>query len=176
MGFVANTAERGGEAMVAICTRSAYVDLTLLRVYWLDKETHPGTLLPLGHGQHDITRLAINLVFLALRRKGKFEILEERQNYDLHFKNTANNVNRPIVAQSVRVLTRTASRYTHECRSLKISKIRRRQIGRVSLMRTEAHPAERHQPSAVEMSAYSRVAKEPNVGRRFLEFPFSLWI
>jgi hypothetical protein len=41
-----------------------------LTVYWLDNET----LLSLGHGQHDVTRLAINLGFLALRRKEKNQI------------------------------------------------------------------------------------------------------
>ena len=43
-------------------------------------------------------------------------------------------------------------------------------------MRTEAHPAETLQSSAVESNAHSRVAKEPNVGRPFLEFAYPPWI
>ena len=62
-------------------------------VYGLDKETHPNTPLPLGHGYHSVTRLAINLCFLILRRQRKFKILEERQDYDLHLQNSVNNVN-----------------------------------------------------------------------------------
>lgn len=69
-----------------------------LTVYRLDQETHPDALLSLSHRQHDVTRLAIHL--LALRRKGKFKFLEERQNYDLHFKNSVNNVNRRLIAQA----------------------------------------------------------------------------
>ena len=60
----------------------------------LDKKAHPNTLLSLGHGQHDVTWFAINLSFLILRRKRNFKILEERQNYNLHLKNSADNVNR----------------------------------------------------------------------------------
>jgi hypothetical protein len=69
-------------------------------VYGLDKETHPNTLLPLRHGHHKVTRLAINLCFLILRRQGNFKILEERQDYDLHLQNSTNNVNRRLVAQT----------------------------------------------------------------------------
>ena len=79
-----------------LTTRTAQIHTDqryILLVYRLDKETHPDTLLPLGHRQHEVTRLAINLGFLALRRKGKLKFLEERQNYGLHFKNSANNVN-----------------------------------------------------------------------------------
>jgi hypothetical protein len=56
-------------------------------------KTHPNTFLPLGHGHHEMTRLATNLCFLGLRRKRKLKVLEERQSYDLHLKNSANNVN-----------------------------------------------------------------------------------
>jgi hypothetical protein len=127
-------------------------------------ETHPDTLLPLCHRQHHVPRLSINLGFLVLRRKGKLKILEKGQNYDLHLKNTANNVNWRLVAQSVRVLTQTASRYTHEYQSLKIPQIRRHQFGWVIRMRTEAHPVEGHQSSDVEMNTCSQVAKDSNVG------------
>jgi hypothetical protein len=54
-------------------------------------KTHPNTFLPLRHGQHKETRLAINL--LVFRRKRKFKTLEERHNYDLHLKNSVNNLN-----------------------------------------------------------------------------------
>src|SRR6266702_924081 len=141
----------------------------------LDKKTHPISLLSLCHGQHDLTRLAINLCFLILRRKGEFKILEERQSYDLHLKNSENSANRQLVALRVRsgttgtALTRIASRCTHECRTLKSSRIRRRQLGRGIRVRTEAHPVASHQSSPVEINLYSRVAKESDVGRRFLE-------
>ena len=75
-------------------------DHYLLTLYRLDQETHPDTLLPLGHGQHDVTRLAINFGFLALRRKGNFKSLEERQNYGLHFKDSVDNINQRLAAQA----------------------------------------------------------------------------
>ena len=49
----------------------------ILLVYRLDNKTHPNALLPLGHGHHKVTRLAINLGFLVLGRKRNFKILEE---------------------------------------------------------------------------------------------------
>src|SRR6266702_3989103 len=106
---------------------------------WI-KKTHPTSLLSLRHGQHDLTRLAINLCFLVLR-KGKFKILEERQNYDLHLKNSENGTDYQLVPLCVRsgttgtALTRISSRCTHDCRTLKSPRIRRRQLGQVTRVR-----------------------------------------
>ena len=71
-----------------------------LTLYRLDQETHPDTFPPLGHGQHDVTRLAINLGLLALRGKRNLKFLKERQNYGLHFKDSVDNINRRLVAQA----------------------------------------------------------------------------
>jgi hypothetical protein len=51
----------------------------------------------------------MNLGFLVLRRKRKFEILEKGQNYDLHLKKTANIVNWRLVTQSVGYLRKLPS-------------------------------------------------------------------
>jgi hypothetical protein len=56
----------------------------------------------------------------------------------------------------------------------KISRVRRPQLERAIRLRTEAHPVKTLQPSTAEMNRYSRVAKEPDVGRRFPKIP--LWI
>jgi hypothetical protein len=49
-------------------------------------------------------------------------------------------------------------------------------VRRTIRMRTEAHPAEGLQSSVVKINAYSRVAKEPDVGRHFPEFAYPLRI